>query len=84
VVIRVCRQTAGEIDASAIEELAAGRDGDEHRRVTVLGNADGRRVASRNPPASLRALDHPLKSTPLAFQTGRHRHMAVAVSCTSR
>jgi hypothetical protein len=41
--MRVRRQTAiGEVDAPAIEELAAGRDSDEHRRVTVLGDADGR------------------------------------------
>ena len=31
-----------ENDAPAIEELAAGRDSDEYRPVTVLGNADGR------------------------------------------
>jgi hypothetical protein len=42
VVIRVRRQTVGEIDASAIEKLAAGRDSYEHRRVTVFGDADGR------------------------------------------
>jgi hypothetical protein len=41
--MRVRRQTAiGEVDAPAIEEFAAGRDSDEHRRVTVLGDADGR------------------------------------------
>jgi hypothetical protein len=41
--MRVRRQTAiGEVDVPAIEELAAGRDSDEHRRVTVLGDADGR------------------------------------------
>ncbi len=40
--MRVRRQTAiSEVDAPAIEELAAGRDSDEHRRVTVLGDADG-------------------------------------------
>jgi hypothetical protein len=40
--MRVRRQTAiGEVDAPAIEELTAGRDSDEHRRVTVLGDADG-------------------------------------------
>jgi hypothetical protein len=40
--MRVRRQTAiGELDAPAIEEFAAGRDGDEHRRITVLGDADG-------------------------------------------
>jgi hypothetical protein len=39
----VRRQTAlGEVDAPAIEELAAGGDSHQHRRVTVLGNADGR------------------------------------------
>ena len=42
VVMRVRRQTEiGEVDAPAIEELTAGRDSDEHRRVTVLGDADG-------------------------------------------
>jgi len=42
VAMRVRRQTAvGEIDAPAIEELTAGRDGDEHRRASVLSNADG-------------------------------------------
>jgi hypothetical protein len=41
--MRVRRQTAiGEVDAPAIEKLAAERDSDEHRRVTVLGDADGR------------------------------------------
>ena len=41
--MRVRRQTAiGEVDAPAIEERAAGRDSDEHRRLTVLGDADGR------------------------------------------
>ena len=41
VVMRVRRQTAlGEVDAPAIEQLAAGRDRDEHRRVTVLDDAD--------------------------------------------
>lgn len=41
--MRMRRQTAiGEVDAPAIEELAAGRDRNEHRRVTMLGNADGR------------------------------------------
>src|SRR5205823_2628233 len=41
-VMRVRRQTIGEVDAPAIEELAAGRDSDEHRRVTVLSDTDGR------------------------------------------
>jgi hypothetical protein len=41
--MRVRRQTAiGKVDASAIEEFAAARDRDEHRRVTVLGDAYGR------------------------------------------
>jgi hypothetical protein len=44
VVVRVRRQTACEVDASAIEELTTGSDSDEHRRVTVLGDADGRRM----------------------------------------
>ena len=42
-VMRMRRQTAiGEVDAPAIEELAARCDSNEHRRVTVLGDADGR------------------------------------------
>jgi hypothetical protein len=45
VVMRMRGQTAvGEVDASAIEEFAAGRDGDEHRRVTVLDDTDRRRL----------------------------------------
>jgi hypothetical protein len=41
--MRVRRQIAiGQVDAPAIEQLAAGRDSDEHRRVSVLGDADGR------------------------------------------
>ncbi len=41
--MRVRRQTAiGEVDAPAIEELAAWRDSNKHRRITVLGDADGR------------------------------------------
>jgi hypothetical protein len=32
----------GEVDAPSIEELAAGRDGNEHRRVAVFGNANDR------------------------------------------
>jgi hypothetical protein len=40
--VRVRRQTAiGEVDAPAIEQLAAGRDSDEDRRVAVLGDTDG-------------------------------------------
>ena len=46
-VIRVRRQTAGEVDAPAIQQLAAGRDSDEHRRVTVLGGTGGRVLHSR-------------------------------------
>jgi hypothetical protein len=38
------RQTAGEIDVSTIEQVAAGRERDEHRRVSVLGDPHGRRV----------------------------------------
>jgi hypothetical protein len=38
------RQTAGEVDPPPIEELTATRDSDEHRRVAVLGDADGRRM----------------------------------------
>jgi hypothetical protein len=42
-VMRVRRQpSVGEIDAPAIEELASARDSDEHRRVTVLDDADAR------------------------------------------
>lgn len=41
--MQVRRQTAiGEVNAPAIEEIAAERDSDEHRRVTVLGHADCR------------------------------------------
>ena len=42
-VMRMRRQTAiGEVDAPAIKELAAGHDSNEHSRVTLLGDADGR------------------------------------------
>ena len=34
--------TATVIRRPVTDELAAGRDSDEHRRVTVLGDADGR------------------------------------------
>src|SRR5439155_11352903 len=40
--MRMRGQTVCEVDAPAIEELAADPDSDEHRRVTVLGDADGR------------------------------------------
>ena len=41
--MRMRRQTAlGEVDAPAIKELAAGHDSNEHSRVTLLGDADGR------------------------------------------
>jgi hypothetical protein len=37
------RQSAlGEVDAPAIEKLAVGRESDEHRRITVLSDADRR------------------------------------------
>jgi hypothetical protein len=39
VVVRVRRQTASKVDAPAIQELTAGRHGDEHGRVSVLGDA---------------------------------------------
>ena len=42
VVIRVRRKTVSEIDAPAIENVAAGGDRDEHRRIAMLGDADGR------------------------------------------
>jgi hypothetical protein len=43
VVVRMRRQTAtGEVDAPASEELAAGHHSNEHSRVTLLGDADGR------------------------------------------
>ena len=48
VVIRVRRQSASEIDAPAIEEVAIGSDGDEDGRVAVLGDADGSRRCSRS------------------------------------
>ena len=42
-VMRMRRQTAiGEVDAPAIEELAARNDSNQHSRVTLLGDADGR------------------------------------------
>jgi hypothetical protein len=41
--MRVRRQAAiDEVNSPAIEELAAGRDSYEHRRATVLGDANGR------------------------------------------
>lgn len=52
VVIRVRRKTVSEIDAPAIENVAAGGDRDEHRRIAMLGDADGRgslRSCSRHP-----------------------------------
>jgi len=58
-VVRVRWQTAtGEVNAAAIEQLAAGNDRDEDRQVTVLGDADGRgllrlpspHILSRAPP----------------------------------
>lgn len=42
VVIRVRRQTAGEVDAPAIEEVTVRRHSDEHRRVAMFGDPDGR------------------------------------------
>src|SRR5687768_9783688 len=54
--MRVRRQTAiGKVDASAIQKFAAARDRDEHRRVTALGDADGRsslRLPSHRVPLS--------------------------------
>jgi hypothetical protein len=42
-VMWVRRQTVlGEVDVPAIEKLAAGRDSDEYRRVTVLSDTYGR------------------------------------------
>ena len=42
-VMRMRRQTTlGEVDAPAIEKLAAGSDSDEHRRLPLLGDADRR------------------------------------------
>src|SRR5688500_8688043 len=41
--MRVRRETAiGAVDTPAIEELAAWGDSDEHRRFTLLSDADGR------------------------------------------
>jgi hypothetical protein len=40
--MRVCWQTASEVDAPAIEELTIGREGNEHCRVAVLGDANRR------------------------------------------
>jgi hypothetical protein len=45
-VVGVSRQVAGERDRSAIEELTPDRDGDQHRRVTVLGDTDDRSMWS--------------------------------------
>ena len=39
--IWVRRQTLGQVDASAIEELTTGAHGNKYRRVAVLGDADG-------------------------------------------
>jgi hypothetical protein len=42
-VMRVSWQFAiGQVDAAAIKEFAARGDRDEHRRVTVLGDANAR------------------------------------------
>jgi hypothetical protein len=41
--VRVRRQSGlSEFDVPAVEDLSAGRDGDEHRGVSVLHDADGR------------------------------------------
>jgi hypothetical protein len=41
--MRVRRQAGfGEVDAPAVNELAVGPHSDEHRRVAVLDDADGR------------------------------------------
>ena len=42
VVIRVCRQAGGQVDAAAIEQLAHGCDGNKHSRIAVLCDANGR------------------------------------------
>jgi hypothetical protein len=39
--MRMRRQTASEVDAPAVKELAGGHS-DEYRRITVLSNADRR------------------------------------------
>ena len=39
-VVGVRRQTVREIDASAVKKRAAGRERDQHRRVSVLGDTD--------------------------------------------
>jgi hypothetical protein len=57
VMMGVGRQTGlGQVVASTIEELASGRDGDEHRRVAVLGDPDGRSKRGRicDPSAAFR------------------------------
>ena len=41
--MRMRRQaTLGEVDAPAIEQLATSRDSDEHSRIAILDDADGR------------------------------------------
>ena len=40
--MRVRREALSELDMPTIEELASRRNGDEHRSVRVLGNADAR------------------------------------------
>ena len=58
-VMRVRRQAAvDELDAPAIEELAAWRDSDKHRRATVLGHADRRGPPRSSPRHVLRLLHH--------------------------
>jgi len=43
VVMRMRRRTTiGDHDAPTIKELAAGHDSNQHSRVTLLGDADGR------------------------------------------
>ena len=39
--MRVRRQTFGELDAPAIEKLTASRDSYQHSRVPLFGDADG-------------------------------------------
>jgi hypothetical protein len=70
--MRVRRQTAiGKFNASAIQEFADARDSDEHRRVTGLGDADGRgslRVPSLQVPLSSGQLTLSICTSPMRHE----------------
>jgi hypothetical protein len=66
VMMGVRRQTGlGEVDAAAIEELATSADSHQHRRVPVLGDADGRapHAHRRRPAAHVRRRDRRARRT---------------------